>query len=108
MTCKDRWIHSYVIRNGERKMLNYIILYLSIINIGTFLLYGMDKEKARQNKWRIPEKTLLGAAFLGGSVGAWLGMQVFHHKTKHWKFRILVPLFLLMHATLLIIMGRFL
>lgn len=79
-----------------------IIIYLVIMNIGVFLLYGFDKWKAKADRWRVPEKTLLIAALAGGSLGALLGMEVFHHKTKHWKFRILVPLFLIIHVGILV------
>lgn len=71
------------------------------INVLAFLLYGFDKWKAKKNKWRIPEKTLFGIAFLGGSLGALIGMQVFHHKTKHWSFKILIPVFLVLHVVLI-------
>ena len=70
------------------------------LNLLSFALYGIDKAKAKQGAWRIPEKTLLLAALLGGSLGALLGMEVFRHKTKHWKFKLLVPLFLILHIAL--------
>lgn len=72
-----------------------IICYLIIINIITFILYGSDKSRARRNAWRIPELTLIGFAAAGGALGAFLGMRIFHHKTKKLKFRILIPLFLI-------------
>lgn len=78
-----------------------VIMYLAAINLLAFLLYGIDKWKAKADQWRISEKTLLLTALLGGSVGALAGMQIFRHKTHHWKFRILVPLFLILHASLL-------
>ena len=62
------------------------------MNIFTFSLYGADKRKARRGAWRISEKTLLTCTWLFGGVGALIGMRVFRHKTRHWKFRILVPL----------------
>lgn len=68
-----------------------IACYLIGINIIGFLLMGADKAKAKAGAWRIPEKTLLGIAFLGGSVGVWLGMEAFRHKTKHWYFKYGVP-----------------
>lgn len=68
-----------------------LILYLAAINVVTFLAYGLDKQKAKQNRWRIPEKVLLGLAALGGSVGAFIGMRAFHHKTKKLKFSVGVP-----------------
>ena len=76
-------------------------VYIVAVNLMTFLLYGADKRRAQKNKWRIPEKTLLGAALAGGSVGALLGMYVFRHKTKHWKFKIGVPACLIFHMVLL-------
>lgn len=72
--------------------------YMIVVNVLAFCLYGIDKRKAIMDKWRIPEATLLGVAFLGGSLGAWVGMQLFRHKTKHWKFKILVPLFFIMQV----------
>ena len=74
--------------------------YLLGINLLTFFVYGIDKRKAKRDKWRVPEATLLMLAALGGSVGAWLGMFVFHHKTKHKKFLIGVPLILLAQLAL--------
>ena len=74
--------------------------YLLGINLLTFFVYGIDKWKARRDKWRVPEATLLMLAALGGSVGALLGMSVFHHKTKHKKFLIGVPLILLAQLAL--------
>ena len=68
-----------------------VILGLVVINLLTFFLYGVDKWKARHQRWRIPEATLLGLAVLGGSIGAWLGMKVWHHKTMHKKFKYGVP-----------------
>lgn len=72
--------------------------YMIVVNVLAFCLYGIDKRKAIMDKWRIPETTLLGVAFLGGSLGAWAGMQLFRHKIKHWKFKILVPLFFIMQV----------
>lgn len=68
-----------------------IIIYVCVINVIAFLMYGLDKVKAKRRQWRIPESTLLGVAVIGGSIGAFLGMQIFHHKTKKPKFYIGVP-----------------
>lgn len=68
------------------------IIYICVINVMAFFLYGLDKQKAKRHKWRIPEATLLGVAVLGGSIGAFLGMRIFHHKTKKAKFYVGVPL----------------
>ena len=64
-------------------MTNVLLYYLIVINIVTFLVYGIDKWKAKQGSWRISEATLLILAVIGGSIGALLGMQVWHHKTMH-------------------------
>ena len=79
-----------------------ITLYLLAINVVTFLLYGIDKWKAKRARWRIPEGVLLGLAAVGGSVGAWLGMGIWHHKTQHKKFRYGVPVMLLIQIALLV------
>lgn len=75
--------------------MKYIVMYLLIVNIVAFLMYGLDKQKAKRGSWRIPEKALIGIALIGGSIGAFLGMQVFHHKTKKMKFSLGVPLIFL-------------
>ena len=64
-----------------------VIVYLVVINMATFLTYGIDKWMAKKSLWRIREASLLGLAVLGGSIGAWLGMKVWHHKTMHKKFK---------------------
>ena len=66
--------------------LHFIIDYLLLANVVTFIAYGIDKYKAKKGKWRISEATLLLMAFVGGIIGAWLGMKAFHHKTMHKKF----------------------
>lgn len=76
-------------------MNDYIYYYLLAVNILAFALFGIDKQKARRNLWRIPEKTLLLSAVIGGSVGAILGMRFFHHKTRKPKFAVGVPVILL-------------
>lgn len=86
-------------------MNSYIVLLLMVINVVAFFMYGVDKKRAVKHQWRISEATLLGIAFCGGSVGALLGMKIFHHKTKHWKFKILVPLFLLLHIGIYVTLG---
>jgi len=76
-----------------------VIGYLLIINVLAFVLYGIDKRKAKKAKYRIPESTLLWMARLGGGVGSWLGIKAFHHKTKHVRFRIVVPLWTILWAS---------
>lgn len=75
-------------------MIEALTYYLLAINVITLIVYGVDKFKAIKNMWRIPELTLLGLAAAGGALGAWLGMKMWHHKTQHRKFTILVPLFI--------------
>lgn len=72
------------------------LAYLALINLVTFFVYGADKRRARKDRWRVPEKTLFLLPLLGGSIGGILGMQVFRHKTKHWYFRIGLPLILIL------------
>lgn len=77
-------------------MLKILLIYLLITNIAGFSVMGIDKNKAIQGRWRIPEKTLFLFSLIGGSIGTWLGMYVFHHKTKHWYFVIGMPLILVL------------
>ena len=72
--------------------LTLLFIYLAVINLAGFIMYAVDKAKAKQKSRRIPEKTLLNSARLGGGLGCWLGMKVFRHKTLHKQFRITVPL----------------
>ncbi len=78
-----------------------IVTYAVLINLITFVAYGLDKYKAKAGSWRIPEKTLLLLTAVGGSMGALLGMKVFHHKTMHKKFYIGVPLILVLQLLLI-------
>ena len=74
---------------------NLLLLWLVVINAITFFTFGLDKAKARQRgARRIPQKTLFTLAAVGGSVGALIGMRVWHHKTLHTSFRIGIPLIL--------------
>ena len=76
--------------------MKYLIIYLLIINALSFLLMLVDKQKAKKNKWRIPESTLLGATLIGGSVGALAGMYAVRHKTKKPTFSVGIPILLLL------------
>ena len=77
-------------------------------NVITFAMYGIDKIKAKKNKWRISEATLLAAAFLMGGVGACLGMTFLRHKTKHLKFKLLVPLAIILNIVVLVLLYVYL
>ena len=76
------------------------ICYLLAINIATFFLYGIDKYKAKKNQWRISEAILLTMAAICGSIGAWAGMRLWHHKTMHKKFKYGIPLIIIMQVAL--------
>lgn len=78
-----------------------MIYYLLIINIMTFIIYGIDKYKSIKHQYRISEKTLIILPILGGSFGAFLGMIIFHHKTKKKKFIILIPVIMLLWVYIL-------
>lgn len=83
-------------------LLIVFIIYMLIINIAAFVTMGLDKKKSIKRGWRIPERTLILIAFIGGAFGSLLGMSTFRHKTKHIKFLILIPLALLLHILILI------
>ena len=80
--------------------MKFVQIYLLLINAASFLLMLIDKYKARKNLWRIRESTLLITAAIGGSVGALVGMYTFHHKTKHRKFTIGIPVILVIQFVL--------
>ena len=82
--------------------LHIVLIYLVVINVVTFFMYGIDKWKAKKSRWRISEATLLMMAIIGGSIGAWLGMKVWHHKTLHKKFKYGVPLILITQLALIL------
>jgi uncharacterized membrane protein YsdA (DUF1294 family) len=83
-------------------MTTTLLIYLLIINVVTFFVYGIDKYKAKHAKWRISEATLLLLAAIGGSIGAWCGMKVWHHKTMHKKFKYGVPAIFILQVVLAI------
>lgn len=82
--------------------MQYLWYYLLSMNALTLLLMRADKQKARRRQWRIPEAVLLGAAFLGGSLGGTLGMMIFGHKTRKPIFSMGLPLMLLLHMGLIL------
>ena len=100
----------------ELSAIHIAIAYLVIINVVTFFVYGIDKwrsaegrlypkglKKAKHAKWRVSEVTLLFLAVIGGSIGAWLGMKTWHHKTLHKKFRYGIPIIILLQVALLLL-----
>ena len=80
--------------------MKYLLLYLLIINAAGFLLMLIDKWKAKKNRWRIPEATLMTVALLGGSIGSLLGMYTVRHKTMHLKFVVGIPVILVLQIFL--------
>ena len=82
-----------------------LILYLILINLAAWGLMGADKYRTRKHAWRIPERTLFAVALLGGSLGAILGMYLWHHKTKHWYFVIGMPLILVAQILVCVWIG---
>lgn len=80
--------------------MNILLIYLLAANIVTFMVFGIDKYKAKRGLWRIPEASLLTMAVIGGSIGAWLGTKVWHHKTLHKKFKYGIPLIIALQAAL--------
>ncbi len=91
-----------------KEMIILVVALVAMYNLIVFCVYGYDKRCAIKDKWRVPEKVLIGLALFGGSVGAYLGMTIFRHKTKHTKFTVLVPLFLLIHIVMVVwlVIGR--
>ena len=84
-----------------------LILYLILINLVGFVLYALDKAKSKHKvSRRIPERVLLWVARLGGGLGCWLGMMLFRHKTQHIRFKVLVPLWTVLWAVALVLLGR--
>ena len=81
-------------------MHQYSMYYLLAINIVSFFLYGIDKYKAKKGRWRISEATLLMMAVIGGSIGAWVGMRLWHHKTMHKKFKYGIPIIIILQVCL--------
>ena len=81
--------------------MKYFIIYVSIINMIGLLIMGIDKSRARKHRFRIPEKSLFLCGILGGSIGTWAGMYLFHHKTRHWYFVVGMPLILFVQILLL-------
>ena len=81
-------------------MHQYSMYYLLAINALSFILFGLDKYKAKKGKWRISEATLLTMAAIGGSIGAWAGMRLWHHKTMHKKFKYGIPVIIILQVAL--------
>ncbi|MCQ2245358.1 MAG: DUF1294 domain-containing protein [Bacteroidaceae bacterium] len=85
--------------------LKIILIYLAAITLFTFIVYGIDKRRAKKGRWRIPESTLLLLAVIGGSIGAYLGMKVWHHKTRHKKFKYGIPAIIVVQMVWVVFKG---
>lgn len=83
-----------------------MLIYLAVVNVLAFIMYGIDKYKAKHDRWRIREAILIGIALMGGSVGAWIGMRVWHHKTLHKQFKYGIPLILILQVAAVITFIR--
>jgi uncharacterized membrane protein YsdA (DUF1294 family) len=83
-------------------MIKIILITFLVLNLITFFVYGIDKWKAKKGKWRISEATLLILAAVGGSIGAWCGVKVWHHKTLHKKFRYGIPAIIILQIAAII------
>ncbi len=86
-------------------MKSWLLLWILVWNGIAFVLMGLDKGRAKGQKWRIPEKVLFLSAALGGSIGAMLGMSFFRHKTRHWSFRLGMPAILAVQIVLLLALS---
>ena len=82
--------------------LHVVLAYFITVNVLGLVLFGIDKWKAKHDKWRISEATLLSLTAIGGSIGAWVGMKVWHHKTMHKKFKYGIPLVMVLQLALLL------
>ena len=82
--------------------LHVVLAYFITVNVLSLVLFGIDKWKAKHDKWRISEATLLSVTAIGGSIGAWVGMKVWHHKTIHKKFKYGIPLVMVLQFSLLL------
>lgn len=84
--------------------MNYLIIYLLIINLAALIVMATDKKRAVSKLRRVPESVLLTISFIGGSIGALLGMLIFRHKTRHLKFTLQLPLFLILHIAIALLL----
>ncbi|WP_291580278.1 DUF1294 domain-containing protein [Clostridium sp. UBA6640] len=83
-----------------------LLPYLIIINLIGFYIMFLDKRKAKNHKWRIPERNIFLIALLGGSLGCLLGMNIFRHKTKHWYFKFGLPTILILQVVAIMFFSK--
>ncbi|MDD4504269.1 MAG: DUF1294 domain-containing protein [Clostridiaceae bacterium] len=77
-----------------------LLIYLIVVNIAAFTIMGIDKYKAQRNKWRISETSIFAVGIIGGALGIFLGMSFFHHKTKHLKFTLGIPVVVILNIAM--------
>lgn len=103
-TCYNSFITNSILKKGAGSFpdhcMKLFLIYLIFINLAGFFAMFIDKQKAKRHSFRIPEKTLFLFAFLGGSLGTTLAMNLFRHKTKHWYFKFGMPLLLILQIFL--------
>ena len=99
---KGNYFDKFSLERLEKLNYKPFLIYLGVINLITFLAFGLDKYKAIHGKWRIKIVTLLGFCFLGGGIGGLLGVHVFKHKTNKNYFTLGIPLIILMHVVIII------
>lgn len=87
-------------------MFKFYVVYMIIMNLLAFVLMGLDKYRAMNGQWRIPEVTLLGLNFFGGCAGGFLAMHLFRHKTRHARFFVGIPVMLVMHVVVYLIVSE--
>ena len=83
-------------------MWTYFGYFILVMTVLTFIVCGIDKWKAKNEQWRVPESTLFLLAIFGGSIGGWLGMEIWHHKTQHWYFRLGIPIIVVLQVALIL------
>ena len=85
-------------------MMLILLIIITVMSLAAFAAFGLDKYKAKAGKWRIPERTLFLLALLGGGIGAFLGMKVFHHKTRNKQFAAGLPVIMIIQTVLLLLL----
>ncbi|MBR4758451.1 MAG: DUF1294 domain-containing protein [Bacteroidaceae bacterium] len=83
-------------------MWTYFGYFILVMTVLTFIVFGIDKWKAKNEQWRVPESTLFLLAIFGGSIGGWLGMEIWRHKTQHWYFRLGIPIIVVLQVALIL------
>lgn len=94
--------------NYAQMFKDFLFIYLILINVLCFILFYIDKRRARNKEWRISEAFLFGASFLGGAFGSIIGMKTFHHKTKKKRFIIGLPILFIFNIIIIMYINELL